>query len=268
MTRLESNISGDIWRDDTRQARSDYAVLPVDRPFEGSALSQNVGEVERWGSLTAGALLVLAGLSRGRWSGLIMGLFGAGLLHRGITGHCYTYDMLGTGTAERNPATAVPAQEGVKVEQAIAIDLPPEQLFSFWRDVENLPRVMRHLKSVEAIDRQRSHWVAEGPMGVTVEWDAEIFNERENEMIAWRSLEGGDIETAGSVHFKPLGAGRGTAIDVSMKYNPPAGKLGHGIAWLMGSGLKQEMAEDLRRFKSFMETGEAPTSADQPRGTS
>jgi uncharacterized membrane protein len=195
-----------------------------------------------------------------------MGLLGAGLLHRGATAHCYVYDFLGVDTAEHNPATAVPAQEGVKVEHTIAVNLPAEQLFAFWRDVENLPRAMRHLKHIEALDRQRSHWVAEGPLGVTVEWDAEIFNERENELIAWRSLPGGDLETAGSVHFRPLGEGRGTAISVSMKYNPPGGKLGASIASLLGSGLEHEMAEDLRRFKSVMEAGEAPTTHGQPRG--
>ncbi len=266
MTRLESNVRDDMWRDDQEHFASAYATPPVDRPSQGSLYPQNISEVERWGSLTAGAFLMLAGLSRGRWSGLAMGLLGAGLLYRGVTGRCAGYEMLGIDTATHNPATAIPAQKGVKVEQSIAINVSPERLFSFWRDVENLPTVMRHLKSIEAHDRQRSHWVAEGPMGVTVEWDAEIFNERENEMIAWRSLEGGDIETAGSVRFTPLGEGRGTALQVSMKYNPPGGKLGDRIAWLVGRSLQQEMAEDLRRFKSFMEAGEIPTSANQPSG--
>jgi uncharacterized membrane protein len=228
---------------------------------------QNVGEVERWGSIAAGALLVLGGLTRGRSGGLLMGLIGAGLLHRGITGHCYAYDALGMDTAEHNPATAVPAREGVKVEHSIAVFAPAERLFSFWRDVENLPRVMRHLKRVDALDRQRSHWVAHGPLGIAVEWDAEIFNERENELIAWRSLPGGDIETAGSIHFRPLAEGRGTMITISMKYNPPGGKVGEAIASLLGSGLEQEVADDLRRFKCEMESAHPSAAANPPLGS-
>ena len=252
MSRIESFQSGASWT-----GRQDV-TLQRHRASSGSA-PQNVGEVERWGSIATGALLVLAGLSRGKLSGALAGLIGASLVHRGVTGHCYCYDALGIDTAEHPPSTAVPAQEGVKVEKTITINCPPERLYSFWRDVENLPRVMRHLKQVEAIDSERSHWVAAGPIGIEVEWDAEFYRQRENEMIAWRSLPGGDIETAGSVHFRPAGE-RGTTVAVSMKYNPPGGKMGDAIASLLGRGLEQELEEDLRRFKSFMETGETPAS--------
>jgi uncharacterized membrane protein len=264
MTRLNSDLTGDLGARPWESAGYAPDLGAMTRPAACAHPPQNVGEVERWGSIAAGALLALAGLTRGRSGGLLMGLIGAGLLHRGITGHCYAYDALGMDTTEHNPATAIPAQEGVKVEHSIAIAVPAERLFSFWRDVENLPRVMRHLQRVEALDRQRSHWVALGPLGVAVEWDAEIFNERENEMIAWRSLPGGDIETAGSVRFRPLGDGRGTVLTVSMKYNPPGGKVGEAIASLLGSGLEQEMAEDLRRFKTEMEAGQA---SSLPPGT-
>ena len=101
---------------------------------------------------------------------------------------------------------------------------------------------------------------------MSVEWDAEIFNERDKELIAWRSLPGGDIETAGSVHFQPLGEGRGTAVNVSMKYNPPGGKLGDAVASLLGSGLARQIKDDLHRFKSIMEAGEFPSTEGQPRG--
>jgi uncharacterized membrane protein len=265
MTRFDSHISEDLamgtWENQQRpQAQA------LDQPAEAAYPPQNISEVERWSSVAVGGLLVLAGLTRGRGTGLLLGLAGGALVYRGVTGHCHCYDALGINTAEHNPATAVPAQEGVKVEHSIAVNLPAEQLFSFWRDVENLPRVMRHVKRVEAIDRQRSHWVAEGPLGASVEWEAEIFNERDNELIAWRSLPGGDIETAGSVHFQPLGEGRGTAINVSMKYNPPGGKIGAAVASLLGSGLSRQIKDDLQRFKSVMEAGESPSTEGQPRG--
>lgn len=256
MSRNESIMSDELW------AGGSQVEVQHHRAASGSALPQNVHELERLGSIAVGSLLVLAGLSRGRLGGVVMGLIGAGLVQRGVTGHCYGYQALGVDTTERKCSTAVPAQEGVKVEQTIVINRPADQLYSFWRDVENLPRVMRHLDSVEATDRQRSHWIAKGPMGIRVEWDAEVFNERENEMIAWRSLPGGDIETAGSIHFRPL-ADQGTVIEVSMKYNPPAGIVGATIASLLGRGLEDEMTEDLRHFKKFMESPQSLSEGPQ-----
>jgi uncharacterized membrane protein len=233
-----------------------------------AALPQNVSDGERFGSMAAGALLLLTGLPRGGLRGIVSILAGGGLLYRGITGHCHLYEALGVDTAERSPATAVPAHQGVKVEQTIAIQRSPAELYAFWRNLQNLPRVMRHLSSIEPLEGQRSRWVARGPMGSSVQWDAEIINERENELIAWRSLPGGDVETAGSVHFRPLNGDRGTAVAVSMKYNPPAGKVGHWLASLLGSSLQQELDEDLRAFKSLMETGAVVTTENQPRGNS
>jgi uncharacterized membrane protein len=171
------------------------------------------------------------------------------------------YAALGLNTAEHNPATAVPAQQGYKLEKTITVNKPPAELYRFWRRLENLPQVMRHLKNVETIDEQHSHWKAEGAFGADVEWDAEILNERENEMIAWRSLPGGDVDTAGSIHFKPLSHNGGTEVTLSMKYNPPAGKLGARVAALFGEGLEAKLDEDLRRFKQVMETGMAAAPA-------
>jgi uncharacterized membrane protein len=216
---------------------------------------RNISQVEQWASLGIGAGLLFAGLTRGKWSGLLTSLMGGALLHRGITGHCYAYGQFGIDTAEHHPSTAVPAQQGIKLEKAISIGRPAEELFRFWRNFENLPRIMRHLQKVEMQGNDRSHWVAEGVAGKCVEWDAEIINERENELIAWRSLPGGDIETAGSVHFKSLADGRGTTVVVSMKYNPPGGKLVANLAKFFGVGAEQQIAEDLRRFKQLMEAG-------------
>jgi uncharacterized membrane protein len=221
----------------------------------------NVGRMERYVSMGLGAALGLAGLSRGRLPGLLLAAVGGGMLYRGVTGHCYTYAALGLDTAEHPDATVVPAQQGEHVEKAIAINRSPSELFNFWRDVSNLPQVMRHIKHVEVESPQRSLWTAEGPFGRELLWEAEIFNERQDELIAWRSLPGGDIETAGSVRFKPLGQDRGTEVRITLKYNPPAGKVGAMIATASGRGLKQEITEDLRNLKQKFETGEIPTAA-------
>ena len=124
---------------------------------------------------------------------------------------------------------------------------------------------MRNLESVK-VDGDRSHWVARGPLGHSVEWDAEIVNRRENELIAWRSLEGSQVDTAGSVHFVPLGGDRGTEVRVVLKYDPPGGRIGSAVAWLFGASPERQIREDLRRFKQVMETGTVPTIEGQPHG--
>jgi uncharacterized membrane protein len=201
--------------------------------------------------------LAALGLSRGRWDGLLLSALGAGLVWRGYTGHCGCYAALGIDTAQHGPAVGVPAQQGQKVEQTITVRRSPARLYEFWRQLDNLPQIMSHLKQVKVIDSQRSHWVAAGPLGQELAWDAEIWNERPSEMIAWRSLPGGDIDTAGSVHFKPSSIPGCTDVTVSMKYNPPAGKVGARLADLLGNGLEQTLVEDLHRFKEELESDAA-----------
>lgn len=228
------------------------------RPAAGSLLPVNVNPWERFGSMLLGSGMVLSGLMRGRGRGLVMALLGGGMVYRGMTGHSYLYDALGIDTTTHKPSTAVSAQQGYKFETRIAVQRSPEDLFRFWRKLENLPTIMKHLISVQQTDERRSHWVAQGLFGSTLEWDAEINNERENELIAWRSLEGSQVDTAGSVHFERLPNGQGTMLRISLKYNPPAGKVGANLAGLLGSGLEDQLREDLVRFKQIMEAGEIP----------
>jgi len=218
-------------------------------------------------SAVGGGVLALLGLSRRSLGGLALAAVGGSLVYRGVTGHCSMYQALGVNTADQpGPATSVRAGHGVKVEQAMTINKPAADLYRFWRTFENLGRFMSHLESVTTQGGNRSHWVARGPMGARVEWDAEVHNERENELIAWRSLDGSEVDTAGSVHFRQLPNDRGTEVRVVLKYDPPAGKLGAAVAWLFGQSAEQQVREDLRRFKQVMEAGEVPTTAGQPRG--
>jgi len=154
----------------------------------------------------------------------------------------------------------------VRVTRAITVDRPASELFEFWRNFENLPRFMAHLRSVTVKDDRHSHWVAKGPAGTDVEWDAEIVNEHPNEMIAWRSLAGSDVETAGSVRFDPATGGRGTVVKVELKYDPPAGVLGVTVAKLFGQSPDKQVAVDLMQFKQVMETGEIARTEGQPSG--
>jgi uncharacterized membrane protein len=227
----------------------------------------NVGDGERWLSLLGGGALALLGLSRGSLGGLGLALLGGGLCYRGATGHCDVYSALGFNTAEPHAAhTSIPAGRGVRVDASTTINRPAQDLFRYWRDFENLPRFMHNLESVRSTGGNRSHWVARGPMGVRVEWDAEVITERPNELIGWRSLPGSQVDTAGSVHFTPAPGNRGTEVKVEMKYDPPGGKAGATLAWLLGDSPAAEVREDLRRFKRLLETGEIPTTRGQPSG--
>ena len=146
------------------------------------------------------------------------------------------------------------------VKQAVTIDRTPEDLYWFWHDFQNLPTFMRHLESVRPMSDTRSHWKARAPGGSTVEWDAEIMDDREGERIAWRSLEGADVMNAGRVRFTPAPAGRGTVVEVSLQYDPPAGAVGAAIAKLLGEEPEQQVWEDLHRLKQVMEIGEVVRS--------
>ncbi|MCC6491691.1 MAG: DUF2892 domain-containing protein [Pirellulales bacterium] len=259
------NITGQSTTGQHHGAPSRYSLTS-----HACAALPNVGDNERLVSSLVGACLAAVGLSSNRKGSWLLAGLGGALVYRGMTGHCHMYDMLGMNTARRGQATAVPSQHGYKVERSITVNAPAAELYSFWREVENLPKVMSHVKRVEVLDRDRSHWVAEGALGKSVEWDAEIFNDVENEMIAWRSLPGGDVDTAGSVHFRALGENHGTVVTVSMKYDPPAGKVGAWIAALTGSGLEKKLDDDLRRFKQSMDSAHTPgsvqTSGLQPAG--
>lgn len=148
----------------------------------------------------------------------------------------------------------------VRIERVTTINKPVHEVYQFWRRFENFPRFMRHLESVERIDDRRSRWRATGPGGTRVEWEADLLEDREDEWIAWQSLPGSQIQNSGSVRFSPAPGARGTEVRVQLQYSPPAGRLGRGLAWLLGQEPDQQIHYDLRRFKQLMETGEIPLS--------
>jgi len=245
----------------TGERDSQRSLIPVPR------FQTNVGLLERVLSTASGAALAYYGLRRGGWSGIALGVAGGSMVYRGIVGHCALYEALGINTAgPASEAASVPARAGVKVEQKITVNRPPEELYEQWRDLTGLPRIMRHLESVESVGPNRTCWTAKGPLGTSFTWEAEIINQRENEMIAWRSLEGSEVDTAGSVHFARAPGGRGTEVTVSLKYNPPGGRAAARLAKLFGQAPEQQIAEDLRRWKQLMEAGEIATTEGQTSG--
>lgn len=232
-------------------------MFPDDIRDARARSNRNLSDVERWASIAAGAGLAAFGLSRLKSGGWLYAGVGALLLRRGVTAHCDLYDAIGVNTAgvADDTRAALRGSRGVNVLESVTINQPIELLYRFWRNLENLPQFMRHLVSVEKVTDTISHWRAKGPAGSVVEWDAEIFNEIPNKLIAWRSLEGADVVSAGSVNFDAEPGGRGTRVTVHLQYSPPGGKVGAAIAKVLGADAETEIRDDLRRFKQLVETG-------------
>lgn len=225
----------------------------------------NLSNPERWAAGIGGGLLALYGLGRRGLKGTALALLGGGLVYRGVTGHCEVYKALGINTSrERRPNVSVRHGEGYKVERSVTVNRSAEDLYSFWRNFENLPRFLSRVESVRVTGDKRSRWTATAITGKSIEWDAEIINEEENELIAWRSLEGAGLPNAGSVHFERAPNGRGTQVRVVFSYEPPGGMIGTALAKLFGAGPERQLEEDLRRFKQLMEAGEVASVEGQP----
>ncbi|HEX8523285.1 MAG TPA: SRPBCC family protein [Tepidisphaeraceae bacterium] len=247
----------------------------IDQSLQGQVQHQhtprvNVGSTERMITGAVGGILALTALRRSL-PGLLVAGVGGMLVYRAVSGHCSAYEAMGIDTAHGNAEDGAAPEEyfnrGIHVVQSYTVNRSPEECYNFWRKFENLPRIMRHLESVTRVSEIRSHWVAVGPGGYRVEWDAEIINDEPNELIAWRSLGGADVDNAGSVRFVPAPGNRGTEVRVNIDYIPPAGVVGWAVAKLFGREPKQQIKEDLRHFKQIMETGEVATTEGQSSGT-
>ena len=162
--------------------------------------------------------------------------------------------------SQRTRGGGVGDQEGVKLIRSITINRPVEEVYQFWKDIENLPHFMDHVETIHKLDDRHSHWIVKTPAGsTTAEWYMEIINDHPNELIAWQSLEGSEVDTAGSVHFTPARDGRGTEVRVTMKYDPPGGKAGAAVAKLFGKSPEAQHRQALGRLKQLMEGGKVAT---------
>lgn len=210
----------------------------------GGSISRAV-VFQRWGTLVGGSALALFGITRRSKSGIALATAGSLLAYR----------------AARNKQS-----QEFYAEASFAINCAPEEAYRYWRNFENLPNFMRHLESVRVIDNRRSEWTAIGPLGVRLQWTAEIIDEGEFQWIVWRSLPGSDIDQIGSVQFKRAAGDRGTIVTAVLEYSPPAGAVGKALASIVGKDPEFTLREDLRRFKQLLEAGEIPTTDGQPHG--
>ena len=209
----------------------------------------NVGDSERIISTVGGAVLTIMALRNLKSpTGVGMLLTGGALLFRGLTGYCPVNNAVGRNTARK-------AGSPVEVNTSVSLDKPTSEVYSFWRKLENLPRIMSHLEKVEEIDQTHSRWTAKGPAGVgKVSWEAEIVEDHQNEFISWRSLPGSTVDNAGQVRFRETP--NGTEVKVQMTYRLPGGDLGGVAAKLFSPVAEKIIKDDIRDLKKVMERGE------------
>lgn len=205
----------------------------------------------------SGAVLAAYAFKERSWRAAGMAL-AAPLVYRTATGRWPVPHQLSERAAEATSSVPAP------IETSLTIARSPEELYAFWRQLENLPRFMKNLESVSDLGDGRSHWVGKGMLGFKAEWDAEIVEEREGQLLSWRSLPGAQIHNAGSVLFEKATGGRGTVVRVTFELQ--AAHLSRMAGKVLNPVTKQQIREDLRRFKSLMESGETPTTEGQPAG--
>lgn len=225
----------------------------------------NVGETERWLSALGGGALVLYGLKKRSWSSLALAVIGGAFVYRGVTGHCPAYQALEINRAKKegeasspNPDVS-PKEEWIRVEKEILIRKEPEALFSFLKNVENLPKVLDHLESVRGKNHRHSHWIAKATKGTELEWEAETIDEKVNEQITWRAIEEGGIDNLISVRLEK-DPNEGTRVRLALQYNTDRSLLGAAFARLFGDPEKL-LEGALDRLKQTIETEAASSEA-------
>ena len=221
----------------------------------------HVSDGERFVYGVGGSLLVAYGLRKGGAVGVTCTLLGSGLLYHGVRGRNPLYEVLNISTVR-----STSGRQLIEVLKTMTINRPVEEVYNLWRDFQNTPRFMPHLQSVERLDERRSRWTVNGPAGATVTWEAEIVNEKPNELIAWQSMNDSDIRHWGVIRFTTAPGGRGTEVKIELEYQPIGGTLGTLVAKVFGADPAKLVEEGLKRFKQVMEAGEISTTRGQPRG--
>jgi len=221
------------------------------QPYEGGSGVVNVGSDERIVSAALGAFLLSSGLSslfKNPISGLVKTGLGGWLLYRGASGNCPVYSGMGK-------TKGVGHSSAINIRTSLIVNKPKDEVYAFWRKLENLPLFMKHLSSVTEIDSKHSHWEASLPGNIgKVKWNAEIVKEEEGYMIGWQSIPNSQINNAGKVVFNDALNGKGTELEVVISYHPPAGDIGAGVAKLLNPVFEKIIRKDVINFKEYIET--------------
>ncbi|HJR63404.1 MAG TPA: SRPBCC family protein [Gemmatimonadaceae bacterium] len=212
-------------------------------------LQENWAPAARLFTGLAGGAVALYGARRRGMVGAALGAAGAALLARSAT-NVEVRRLVGAGGGGR----------AVEIQKTITLELPVEQVYTFFTDYENFPQFMSHVREVRDLGDGRSHWVVDGVAGVPVEWDAVITRAEEHRELSWKSTDQSAVQHAGTMRFEPTQTG-GTRVDIKMWYNPPAGAAGHAVSKLFRVDPKKQMDDDLARVKTALETGTPPHDA-------
>ncbi|GCE23667.1 SRPBCC family protein [Dictyobacter kobayashii] len=226
--------------------------------------STNMGQIERWTSAIGGGALSTYGIMRRDWLGAGLAIIGGGLLYRGATGRSVLYKALNINTGGQQLSanvSTIPGNRGIRVSRSQTINRSAQDLYTFWRDIEMAPLYMPGIKTVNQTGERTSHWTA----SANSEWNAEILEDKPDQLIAWHVHGQPTTANAGKVYFHPAAGGRGTIATLELDFfqTDPLNKLASHIT---SSAAEYEAAEILRRFKELMETGEIPTVKGQPTG--
>lgn len=209
---------------------------------------ENIDQGERIISLIAGGWLLcksIKNISKHPFLGLQGAAAGGLMLYRGATGVCPLYKQLGKDTTD---------PQAINITEDIVVNAPKEKVYAFWRELSNLPKFMKHLKSVEEVSDDVSLWTANTPGGlIDLNWNAEITREDEGSYLGWQSLEGSMVDNAGKVEFRDTLNGTGTELHIEIDYFPPAGSVGRGITTLFNGIFERMIREDIQRFKTYAE---------------
>lgn len=212
-------------------------------------------QMRRWAIAGGGTLFVL-GLLRRTPRLLALAAAGGYVAYRALSGYNPIGQLVNLVRSTR--------QQAVSIRRSITIDQPRSEVYDFWREVENL-NFMEHVGSVRRMGEWRSRWVATPLLGVPLEWDAVITDDRENHHITWRSVRHSQIETWGSVHFREAQDGTGTKVHLNLNFSPPGGVVGTAVARLLNFVTAEQVEEDLRKLKRFLETGDV-SIVEEPSG--
>lgn len=230
--------------------------IPESTGGESGWTGSSISNTERAMSGAAGTLLGLWGLRHGGVGGVIGAIAGGALLARAATGH----SLVPTTRAERALASRQGWRSAAVAEERVIINRPRAELYAFWRNFSNLPQVMPHLKRVDVLDSMRSHWVMALPMGKEIEWISAVIDDRPDERIAWKAEAESQVANSGWVEFRDAPGGEGTELRAQVAYEPPGGEIGQMLAKLWPQSPDAMLQENLRTFKSRVESGDIALS--------
>lgn len=242
--------------------------MPHETTRDDEAADPNLADAERWLSIAGGTLLALGAIKVRGIAGIAMTALGGGLIYRGISGNSPVYRAIGVDRSGEEPSprgiTGLVERKPLHIEAGVTIGKAPDELYAYWRDLQNLPAIMTSIRSIEPRKGGRSHWKMTVAPGLALEFDATITADKKNRRISWRADDDSAVHHHGSVTFKPLGRDRGTEVHVDLGYDVPGGTLGRAVASLLDTFSQKHLESDLRRFKRLMETGSPEADGSEP----